>query len=334
MTENKFDRSNTTVNVKELNLSGNAHTEVIDLRDKVIYNMDNKESISDWIRKDVKKLRAEDAPQLKSALNWLEEPSRGNLVPGSLGYLVDSGNNVNENTSRVFWLTCCRGAGHGISCLDVNFNECCSTFAARRLISGEYATWINSADEYMIPDISHPKYPEWQNDSIVYSLFNNKSNQSSLRNIYYNGKTWNIFNEFFFMSVDAIEKLADGSAARALNIPDFTNESVLDDIDKYGKDRYVYKRLKELKDNNLLSPEALAVLTRAENLVISSFRYRKDFNESNPEYHINSWDAGWYQIKGMLKKYDKAGLDEFTKLYKRLADKMRPMVYELGFLYK
>ena len=42
--------------------------------------------------------------------------------------------------------------------------------------------------------------------------------------------------------------------------------------------------------------------------------------------------GGWYQIKGVLKEYMPEALKEFNELFKKLADKMRPMVYELGFL--
>ena len=38
------------------------------------------------------------------------------------------------------------------------------------------------------------------------------------------------------------------------------------------------------------------------------------------------------QIKAVLKEYFAEDLKEFQELYKILADKMRPMVYELGFL--
>ena len=41
-----------------------------------------------------------------------------------------------------------------------------------------------------------------------------------------------------------------------------------------------------------------------------------------------------YQIKAILKKYMKDELKEFKELYKKLAEKMLPMVYELGFLRK
>ena len=93
---------------------------------------------------------------------------------------------------------------------------------------------------------------------------------------------------------------------------------------------FVYKKLQEVT----LSQDAQAVLDKAIQLVNDSFKYRKEFNEKHPEYHINTWDAGWYQIKGMLKEYMPNELKEFNSMYKALEDRMRPLVYELGFLYK
>ena len=45
-----------------------------------------------------------------------------------------------------------------------------------------------------------------------------------------------------------------------------------------------------------------------------------------------NWDCGWYQIKGLLKEYFADDLADFNDLFKQLSDKMRPCVYELGFL--
>lgn len=304
-----------------MSIKTNQEGKVENISQKAMYNMDNQITLTDWIRRNIKAYKAEDAPQMKSALNWSNEHKLGNLVKGAYGYLVDSGNNVDENTSRVFWLTSCRGAGHGVSALNENFEDCCSAFSARKLISGEYATWINCKDEYMIPNTEHPLYEQWQSDCIVYSLFNTASNQSSLRNIEYNGKTWNIFNEFFWMSVQDIRKLAESTSGA---------DAVCDDLDMYGKERFVYKKLQTAT----LSPDAQAVLDKATELLKSSFVYRAEFDKKHPEYHIMSWDAGWYQIKGMLKEYDSDGLKQFNELYKQLEDRMRPLVYELGFLYK
>lgn len=203
-----------------------------------------------------------------------------------------------------------------------NYDRCISYFTARKLV---IPTWINCKDEYMIPDTNHPAYSQWQSDCVVYSLFNTASNQSSLRSIEYNGKTWDIQNEFFWMSYRDIEKLAGGQYSK-----DDINTVIEDDIEKFRKERFVYTKLQEVT----LSPDAQAVLDKATELVVKSFKYRKQFNLEHPEYHINTWDAGWYQIKGMLKQYMPNELKEFNELYKRLEDRMRPLVYELGFLYK
>lgn len=63
-----------------------------------------------------------------------------------------------------------------------------------------------------------------------------------------------------------------------------------------------------------------------------TFKYRKEFNELRPEYQIMNWDCGWYQIKALVKEYIPEEMKIFLDKFKKLADKMRPMVYELGFL--
>ena len=49
---------------------------------------------------------------------------------------------------------------------------------------------------------------------------------------------------------------------------------------------------------------------------------------------INTRDAGWYQIKALAKEYIPDTLKQFNELYKAFEDRMRPLVYELGCLYK
>ena len=44
------------------------------------------------------------------------------------------------------------------------------------------------------------------------------------------------------------------------------------------------------------------------------------FNESHPEYQINNWDCGFYQIKALLKEFMPDDLKEFRALYKQLAE--------------
>ena len=197
---------------------------------------------------------------------------------------------------------------------------------ARRLITGKYADWTNGKDEYMIPNTEHPDYKRFEADSIVYSLFNTASNQSSLRNIDYNDKKWNIKNEFFWLSRNEMLELTRAGEM---------NKEVEQDIELFGeKERYVYEQLQKEEIKANLSDKAKGVLAKATELLKESFKYRKDFAYNHPEYHINTWDASWYQIKGILKEYMPDELKAFSELYGEFADELRPLVYELGFLYK
>jgi hypothetical protein len=97
---------------------------------------------------------------------------------------------------------------------------------------------------------------------------------------------------------------------------------------KVSDERYVYKLL----ENISLSTEAQIVLDEARKIIIKTFEYREIFNQQYPEYQIMNWDCGWYQIKAILKEYFIEDLNAFSELFKNLSDKMRPLVYELGFL--
>jgi hypothetical protein len=55
---------------------------------------------------------------------------------------------------------------------------------------------------------------------------------------------------------------------------------------------------------------------------------------ANDENHLNSWDAGYAQLKLVWKEYFPEQFKEFRQLFKNMEDRMRPLVYELGFLMK
>ena len=58
------------------------------------------------------------------------------------------------------------------------------------------------------------------------------------------------------------------------------------------------------------------------------------FDDEHPAYQVRTFDAGWYQVKAVLKEYMPDELKKFRELMKKLADRMRPAVYELNFLRK
>lgn len=290
--------------------------EVVD--EKVVYNVDGQKTASLWVKEDVKKFKTEDAPQMTSGINYKpnKDGCRGNLVKNAIGFFYNNSNNVDKNAQNVGMFTSCFSSGTGCSILPINFAKCTALFSARKLIE---KNWVNSKDEYLAPNTEHPKWKEFVNDSIVYSLFHSASNQSSLRQIEYKGKLWDIKNEFFWMSRKEMMSLANENG----------NDVCYQDAN-VSTDRYVYNLLQ----NITLSKEAQLVLDKACELVRKTFKYRMMFDEDNENYQINNWDASYYQMKPLWKEYAKDDFEEFKSLYKKLADKMRPMVYELGFLRK
>jgi len=289
--------------------------EIEKVGEKIVYNVDGEITARSWAVKDVKKLKTKDVVNMTSALVVKnDDKTRGTLFDNALGYFYCNSNNVDKNAQNVGMFSSAFGASNGFGINEDNFTKCTALFSARKLIE---KTWINSKDEYLAPNEEHPQYQEFVNDSIVYSLFHNSSNQSSLRQIDYKGKKWDIKNEFFFMSKNEVMELANE------NNLDFTYNDA-----KTSSDRYVYNKLQ----NITLSKEAQEVLDKAIELTRKSFKYRQIFNEEHTEYQILNWDASYYQLKAMWKEFMPNEYKEFTELFKMLADKMRPMVYELNFL--
>ena len=297
----------------EYTLIDNINGEVVETGKKIVYNIDGNVSASVWCKEPIKKIKTNDAPQISSAVK-VKEDGRGTLIDNALGYIGNNSNNVEMGIQYSALYSSCSSRAHGFSITDCNFNRCTTLFAARRLVK---ADWINWADEYLAPNTEHEKWNEFANDSLIYSLFESKSNQSSLRNVEYKNKKWDIKNEFFWMPKQTIEDLA--------NTNGFTH--TYNDA-RTSKDRYVYNKLQSIT----LSPEAQAVLDKANDIVRNTFKYRELFDSEHPEYQIMNWDCGWYQIKALAKEYAKDDYAEFVKLYKALESKMRPMVYTLGFL--
>lgn len=299
-------------------LIDNVDGEIKVIGNKVVYNVDNDVKASDWLRTELKEIKEKKVlfPHLSNPLRVVEKENQ-TLLPNSLGSMCALANNVDKSVQGVAIFSSIQTQGTACisnSIIPQNFDKCVGLFSARKLVE---SNWANSQDEYLAPNTESEKWDEFVNDSIVFSLFNSHSQQSSLRQVEYKGKLWDIKNEFFFMSRDEVMDLANE------NNLDFTYNDA-----KVSGERYVYEKLQQIE----LSKEAQAVLDKATELTINSFKYRELFNDEHPEYQILNWDCGWYQIKGMLKEFMPNELKEFSELYKALAEKMRPMVYELGFL--
>jgi hypothetical protein len=286
---------------------------------KTIYNIDNGITASEWVRKEVKgKKTNRDLPKLSSALE-VKQKGYSKLCEGAFGYFFNAGNNCYYNGTNIALFTSAFSNKSGLSIIPENLKKVVAMFSARKLIT---MTWLNQKDEYSSPNESHEKFEKFTYDSFVYSLFNSASQQSSLRQVEYKDQLWDIKNEFFWMSVDRMKTISDG-----MGYDELYNDA------RTSSDRHVYKLL--FGPENIyekLSPDAKEVLDKATELVELSMEMRQVM--ANDENHLNSWDAGYAQLKLVWKEYFPEQFKEFRQLYKNMEDRMRPLVYELGFLMK
>jgi hypothetical protein len=289
--------------------------------DKTLYNCDVNIGASEWVRSEIKNIKTNSSlPQFQNATKLRTEGKlSGGYIENSLGYFYNNSNNIDKNSQNVAMWSAGFYAGHGLSVVNENFYKCVSLFSARKTIS---KNWKNSKDEYLSPNENSNEYNQFKIDSIVYSLFHIHSYQSSLRQTEYNDQLWDIKNQFFWMSKNEMIGLANQN-----NYTELYNDVRTD------SDRYVYTLLFGKEGvYNQLSNEAKDVLDSATNLVRLSFGLRRNFADGTN--HLNSWDAGYAQLKLLWKEHYPEQFNQFRMKYKILEEKMRPLVYELGFLLK
>lgn len=282
---------------------------------KTFYNLDKAKPASEWVREPIKGLKTHDAPQISSALE-VKQKGIGRNILSHLGYFFNLANQIMTNGQSVALFSSCYASAHGLSITPANFDRVVALLAARKSVKSD---WLNQKDEYMAPDESHPAYAGFVSDAHVYSLFNTSSQQSSLRQITYKDKIYDIPNHFFWRNREDIMQLADSHGF---------DECYTDA--KHSKDRYMAQQLLTLA----LSPEAQAVLDKANAIYDASWAFRKAMHEEDESLHLHAWDAGWYQVKRIASVFLKDDLAEFQKLYKALEARMTALTYEVGFLRK
>ena len=296
--------------------------EIVKKGEKEYYSTDEITRASDWVRKSEKKEKTvQDFPNLSSPLKIKNGKNLKINTDNFLGGYTELSNSVYQNQNGVSLYSAIGVLGNtkSVKISPENFLNVCGMFYAKKSVQ---KIWTNDKDEYLAPNEEHEDYQQFTKDSLVYSLFHIHSFQSSLRQVTYKDKLWDIKNEFFWMSKEEMMELANNN-----NYNELYNDARTDN------NRYVYNLL--FGEQNIyeqLSPDAKLVLDKATELVRLSMNMRSHFADDHN--HLNSWDAGYAQLKLVWKKYFSEEFKEFRQLYKNLEDRMRPLVYELGFLIK
>lgn len=306
------------VSVEELTEKG-----IRQIKNKTIQSIPQADFLSEWLRepnkkrKDYKKMPY---PQFSSAFNVNEgKGHRGKLLSNAIGYMVSVANNVFNSQRDVWIISGSAYKANGVSVTPENFDRVVVTFASRKSV---LHSWMNDMDNFRKPDISNIESEEWNefvNDCMIYSLFNiNASYQTSLGNVQYQGEIYDIENEWFFTSYKKVKELAQKY---------YLNE-IEEQLRFVNKERFVYEKIKQTK----LSTLAQNLYDEAVKLLEKSFEYRYIAIQEHPEWHVNRWDAGFYQVYKLVDYYKIDDMSNFKRHFQSLEEKIRNSVYKFKML--
>ena len=302
--------------------------------DHTLMRVIKKDTINAWLN-EIKLPKTEfnngSYPQLAGAFNvsYGTTPSGRLYGERAIGYLVNHGIAI-QGADRDTWLVSSAAyKGHGSSVSKENFEWACVTFAIKKSILPD-ASWINDKDVFRRPSDAFQNSPQWREfvrDCVVFSLFHRSSYQTSLRDFEYNNVVYDVVNEWFFMSRDQIIELAE-----KYDLPE-----IIDDA-RSSSDRFVYKYLHGDSGRTIeLSDEARELLKLGKRLVEVTFAKRYLANEEQPNWHLMTWDAGYYQaykITTLFKSEFADLMTEFNAARTKLETKIRKQVYKDGILEK
>ena len=177
-------------------------------------------------------------------------------------------------------------------------------FSVRRLVK---PTWLNDRDQFLQP--TEILTEEFKSDCLMWMLFNRQNRTASANDLEWNGNTWNIVNHF---------------------IP-FT------EADVNSPNRFESDFMVQYMANIIFSIEAKNVL--AEGKLLWQFYFAQtDVRTVRDELKLNRADVGWYQVRKAIQARNASGdtmpvsFTPFDEAYKNLTEKLKPLVYELGFL--
>ncbi len=275
---------------------------------KRIKSENRKSFLSKWIKRPsaINKF-----PPVGSAitLKFENKDKRDRIAHNFLASLMCAGNDFQHQNNTALLSAPYVSAG-ALSVTSENFEKSMVVHAVRRIPK---AGWINDRDQFLQPKQELSK--EFINDCSVWNIFSNSNQTSSMKDIKYEGITYQIENHFFPFLLKKIKtwKITDSDISLALAS---TN------------DRFVAKWLSKTR----LSKEAKEVIRAGEE--IYKFYFSNLHQLRTNLFEIKTWDAGFWQIRKVLQDQN-LGTDLFKILKQKhdiLKDKILPQIYDYEFI--
>lgn len=240
---------------------------------------------------------------LSNALTPSRNPRVKRTSSGAIGHLFASNNdmqNAGQGTLITSSIFTGRNGG-GLFLLPENIADAAVVFSVRLLARH---TWQNHSDQFLQP--SQPLSDIFKSDCLIWMLFNGKNLTAGADGLRWNDRDWSLTNHF---------------------IP-FTESDV------GAKARFESDFMVRYMAGKAFSSEARAVLDEGRKL-FQRFHATSFPNKIRQEYRLNRADAGWYQVRRALEAFgdtEFTDFDLFKAAYANLSAKLRPQVFELGFL--
>lgn len=285
------------------------NSEVEKIGSKRLVTENRNKFLSKWIDRPagIKKF-----PAFKSGITVAQGTNkdvRDRISDGFLGSLMCNGNDIQHQ-----FATCILSGPYvsaGAHSITSEIFEASMVVHAVRLLPKP--TWINDRDQFMQPNKKLSE--KFISDCTVWNLFSNSNQTVAMRDIRYKGIVYQVHNNFFPFLIKELKKWKIADSDIALS---FTND----------QDRFVAQWLSQQE----LSKEALLVLELGKSVYKFYFNHLNELRTN--KFKIQTWDAGWWQIRNVLVDENLAE-DLFKELklaHSSLREKLLPKIYEYGFL--
>jgi hypothetical protein len=290
----------------------------------ILYNTDDNVGSKEWVTEDSQTIEKIYFPTMTKMGILDDKNTPLKVIANFIGIYDNISDSIGRNIDLPLLTSVPYRRKNGeMSITPINVFKILSVFTAKMSVAVDIKNeWLTQYLQVLKPNTTHPLFQQFTRDSIVYSIFNPRCRTYSMRNYSYKGRNWDVKNEFFWMSKTLMMILAENNNYYRL-YKDTENSD----------ERYISKIL---YDNNeegintysMLSPDAREILDLATNLVDISFPLRRDYEDD----HLYCFDCGYEQLKRIWKKHFPEEFVIFKEKYKAFGERLRPLVYELGFL--
>ena len=286
---------------------GSISTDVLDddgniVSEQTFHNYDTERLLTDWVSRP--RANSHAVVPLKNAIEpaTATKDLRGTRwSEGAVAWLNCGGNDFQHAVRDTFIFSSGYSSGRGFFVTEQNLWQAAVVYAVRRLIK---PTWLNDRDQFLQP--SQTLSDVFKSDCLVWMLFNGSNLSAGADGLHWNDRNWSLVNHF---------------------IP-FTEAEV------GAKGRFESNFMVRHIAGMTFSPEARAVFDEGRKLW-RCYHATAFPRKIRDELKLNRPDVGWYQIRKALEAYGDTELtdfDPFKAAYTALGAKLRPMVFELGFL--